>query len=401
MSAIEELATEVDRAEIIASVEQAAALAASRSAGSALVARLDPETGVLRCFASRRVVAEVSDPAREIHRDEAPAGAAEGDVVEVPAPFGRARSSASRAAREVLELRLRSARLLGRADRFRDRVGRLETGRVLRREGHDLIVDLGPVEGRLPAGEQSRHEVFNPNDTIRASIRAIRPEDPPVILSRIASEVLSGAIERETPEVRRGVVEVRAVARHPGTRAKVAVWSDAPGVDPVAACLGPGGSRIRAVSRELRGERVDVVRWSEPLEAFAATALRPARVLRVERSDSGRDGPELVAHVSAAELPRAVGKRGENVRLASELVGAPIQVVEEGQDPRDRRRRPGRGRPARRGRRPDRPPARRGRHSDRPPARRGARKGPGRPPRRPGSGHRRSRPGSRERGGER
>ena len=391
MKAIEELATEVERTEIIASVEQAATLAASRSAGLALSARLDPETGILRCFASRRVVAEVSDPAGEIHRDEAPEGAGEGDVVEVPVSLGRASSSAGRAAREVLELRLRSARLLGRAARFRDRVGRLETGRVLRREGNDLIVDLGPVEGRLPADEQSRHEVFNPGDTIRASIRSIVPEDPPVILSRIAPEVLAGAIERETPEVRRGIVEVRAVARHPGTRAKAAVWTDTPDVDAVAACLGPGGSRIRAVTRELRGERVDVVRWSRSLEEFAANALRPARVVGVERSEFGgghRPEMELIVSVAEAEVPRAVGKRGENVRLASELIGMPIQVVAEGQRPADRDRR-GRGRPAGPGRRPVRHS---GRHSHGP---RG-RGGPAGPRRRrgpfPGTGRRRPRP---------
>lgn len=346
MAAIEELSTDLDRAEIIAGVEAAAALAASESAGRTLGARLDLETGVLSCFASRRVVAEVRDPEHEIQLDLAPEGAGDGDVVEIPVPFGSALRRASRAARESLELRLRSGRLLSRAERFRDRVGKLETGRVLRREGHDLIVDLGPVEGRLPAGEQSRHEVFNPGDTVRAAIRSIEPEDPPVILTRIAPDVVAGVIERETPEVRRGVVAVRAVARHPGTRAKVAVWSDTPGVDPVAACLGPGGSRIRAVSRELRGERVDVVRWSESVEGLTRNALRPAEVLRVERSggdgrERGRRRDGVVVTVSEAQLPRAVGKRGENVRLASELVGATIKVVAEGQEPHQR---PGRGR---------------------------------------------------------
>ncbi len=348
MAAIEELSADLDRAEVIAGVEHAAGLAASRSAGRTLRVRLDQETGILQCFASQRVVAEVADPEREIHRDQAPEGASEGDLVEVPAPLRSASRNAAWAARETLETKLRAGRLLARANRFRDRIGKLETGRVLRREGHDLIVDLGPVEGRLPGGEQSRHEVFNPDDTVRAVVRSIEPEDPPVILSRIAPEVVAGAIERETPEVRRGLVEVRAVARHPGTRAKAAVWSEAPGVDAVAACLGPGGARIRAVSRELRGERVDVVRWSPTMEGLARNALRPAEVLRVERAtgpapspDRGRRrrDPGLIVTVSEAELPRAVGKRGENVRLASELLGIPIEVIADGDDAPARPRR--------------------------------------------------------------
>ena len=197
-------------AEIIAGVEQAAGCSQPPgSAGKNLRVRLDPESGKLVCYAPKRVALEVLDPDSDIHLEKAPAGASPGDVVEVPAPFGTAVRSAAWAAREVLETRLRAARLLTRAERYRDRIGRLETGIVARREGHDLIVNLGPVEGRLPASEQSSHEVFNPEDTIRAAVQSVEPVDPPVILSRIAPEVLAGVIERETPEVRQGVVSVR------------------------------------------------------------------------------------------------------------------------------------------------------------------------------------------------
>ena len=411
MEAIAELSAEVDRAEIIAGVEQAAGFAASRSAGKNLRVRLDPESGKLVCYAPKRVALEVLDPDSDIHLEKAPAGASPGDVVEVPAPFGTAVRSAAWAAREVLETRLRAARLLTRAERYRDRIGRLETGIVARREGHDLIVNLGPVEGRLPASEQSSHEVFNPEDTIRAAVQSVEPVDPPVILSRIAPEVLAGVIERETPEVRQGVVSVRAVARHPGLRAKVAVWSDSPEVDAVAVCLGPGGARIRAVSRELRGERVDVVRWHESVEVFARNALRPAEVLSVSSAaedspgppdrgrrghrDRGRgDGRErrpngLLVTVSEAELPRAVGKRGQNVRLAAELLGVPIEVVAEGQTPRRRRGTS----PERTVSRGDRNAPRRGRTSDRRGERRGRSPERRREPRRaPGSRTRAPRP---------
>ena len=343
MAAIEELAVEVDRAEIIAGVEQAAGLAASRSSGRSLSARLDPDKGQLVCYVVKRVATEVQDPETEVAAAVAPEGASPGDLVEIPVPFGTAARNAARAARAVLEARLGAARMLARAERYRDRIGKLETAIVARREGQDLIVNLGPVEGRLPAEEQSRHEVFNPEETIRVAVHSIEPRDPPVILSRIAPAVLAGLIERETPEVRRGVVRVRAVARHPGLRAKVAVSSAAADVDPVAACLGPGGSRIRAVSRELRGERVDVVLWNERPEKFARNALRPAQVLDIRRVDeeSGagasrrlREKGGLLVTVSEAELPRTLGKRGQNVRLASELVGIPIEVMAEGASPR-------------------------------------------------------------------
>lgn len=396
MAAIEELSVEVDRAEIIASVEQAAGLAASRSSGRSLSARLDAEKGKLVCYVVKRVATEVQDPETEVAGAAAPEGASPGDLVEIPVPFGTAARNAARAARAVLEARLGAARMLARAERYRDRIGKLETAIVARREGQDLIVNLGPVEGRLPAEEQSRHEVFNPEETIRVAVHSIEPQDPPVILSRIAPAVLAGLIERETPEVRRGVVRVRAVARHPGLRAKVAVSSAAPDVDPVAACLGPGGSRIRAVSRELRGERVDVVLWNQRPEKFARNALRPAQVLDIQRVDeeSGggasrrlREKGGLLVTVSEAELPRTLGKRGQNVRLASELLGIPIEVVAEGDvsgsaETRGRRdsragsfeRRPrGDSAPRRRSDRPRGGPARGG------PARRGpARGGPAR-----------------------
>ena len=405
MEIVEELSATVGRTEVITSVEQAASLAASQTAGRALRVRLDPENGNLACFASKRVVEEVNDPEAEVLFSAAPEGVEVGEMAEVPAPLRAAVRSAARAGREVLDARLRGGKLLAQAERYRSRIGKLETATVKRREGGDLIVDLGPVEGRIPTREQSRHEVFNPEDTVRASVVAVEADEPPVILSRIRPELVAGVIERETPEVRQGTVEVRAAARRPGLRAKAAVWSGVRGVNPVAACLGPGGARIRAVSRELRGERVDVVLWSDSPERFARNALRPAEILGIRaakpgeiavrpasgppwdrgsdrrsdgrsdrrsdnRSDNrgdrrrgperggppgrerrgprsddsqGRSGAEtgggefpfgLVVTVSAEELPRALGKKGQNVRLASELVGIPIEVVEEGGSPR-------------------------------------------------------------------
>lgn len=384
MEAIEELSATVARSEVIAGIEQAASLAASQTAGRTLSVRLDPDRGTLECFASKRVVEEVGDPETEVLLSASPEGSEPGDLVDLPAPLGAAARSAVRAGREVLASRLRGAKSMVLAGRYRDRIGKLETATVKRREGADLIVDLGSVEGRIPASEQSRHEVFNLEDTVRASVLAVEADEPPVVLSRIRPELLAGVIERETPEVRQGSVEVKATARRPGIRAKAAVWSGTVGVNPVAACLGPGGARIRAVSRELRGERVDVVLWSRSPERFARNALQPAEILGVRparpgempqrpaagpgrrdarggprRRDSrdgerpraggprsigrgrrpdGPDGPDrtpagLVVTVSAEELPRALGKRGQNVRLASELIGIPIEVVAEGETP--------------------------------------------------------------------
>ncbi len=349
MDVINELAAEVDLGEIIASVELAAGLAASRHLGRRVKARLDPSNGAFS-FAEPKGSQEVPVALESA----VPAGARSGvtDGREAGRLL-RASREAARSAREVLHLRLHNARLLSRAARYQDRIGRLETGTVARREGKDLIVNLGPVEGRLPLAAQSRHEVFNEGDLIRVAVTAVRPEEPPVLLSRTAPEVVAGVMERETPAIRSGEVSVRGVARLPGIRAKAAVSSNASSVDPVAACLGPRGATIRAVTRELRGERVDVLRWSDSMETFVRNALRPARVLSVELP---ADGSGAVVTVIDSELPRALGKRGQNVRLASELTGQRIEVEVDGQAPRRRREfRPSRGRPAGR---PGRPPHR-------------------------------------------
>ncbi len=365
--------------EIVASVEAAAGRAASESAGEAVAVRLDLETGRFHRAASEAGETELEGLARPVVR----------------------------AARGELEDRLRQSRLLAGGERFRDRIGKLETGRVLRREGADLIVDLGASVARLPANEQSRHEVFNPDDTVRAVVVALRPEEPPVILSRIAPEVVAGALEREAPEVRSGIVRVRGVARLPGVRAKAAVSAERRDVDPVACCLGPGGSRIRAVSRELRGERVDVVRWHPDPAVFARHALRPAEVLSVGPDPDSREPGALLVLVAEEELPRTLGKRGQNVRLAADLLGAPLEVraPEEGGTRAGGSAR-GRGpRPPMRGREVERRPRRedddrrrfRREGTDRPPRRDGddrrrfRREGTDRPPRRDGDDRRRFR----------
>ncbi len=311
MTLIDEVAAAsgVSADEIIGSVEVAAGLAASESVGAPVLVRLDRETGRFHQTASGSDESEEAGPAQ---------GTA--NLRQLARPI-------LGAARQELEERLKASRMLAGGERFRNRVGKLETGRVVGREGGDLIVDLGASRARLPAREQSRHEVFNPDDMVRAVVVAVRPEEPPVILSRIAPAVVAGALEREAPEVRSGAVTVRGVARFPGVRAKVAVSSDSREVDPVACCLGPGGSRIRAVSRELRGERVDVVRWHPDPRVFARHALRPAEVLSVESDPEGRGGPGgLLVWVTGEELPRALGKRGQNVRLAADLLGVSLEI---------------------------------------------------------------------------
>ncbi len=358
MALIEEVAaiSGVSVEAIIGSVEDAAGQAASGSAGGPLAVRLDRKTGRFHRLAPGESEGEGDADLRQLAR-----------------PI-------LRAARRELGTRLQASRLLAGGERFRNRIGMLETGRVAAREGGDLIVDLGASRARLPAEEQSRHEVFNPDDTVRAVVLAVRPEDPPVILSRIAPAVVAGALEREVPEVRSGAVQVRGAARIPGVRAKVAVASESRNLDPVACCLGPGGSRIRAVSRELRGERVDVVRWHADPAVFARHALGPASALSVGPDpDAPREGA-LLALVTHEELPRALGKRGQNVRLAAELLGVSLEVrardAGSGPDrgPRGRRQERGRAGPRRR-----EDSFRRG--SD------GKRRGPG-PSRRPGRGAR-------------
>ncbi|HEX9726798.1 MAG TPA: transcription termination factor NusA, partial [Vicinamibacteria bacterium] len=212
---------------------------------------------------------------------------------------------------------------------FGDRIAQLLTGMVKRTENGDLVVDLGRTEAVLPRREQSRAEVFNAGDRIRVVIvRVLRTSrGPQVVVSRTDPALLARLFEMEVPEIYEGTVIVKNAVREPGDRAKVAVYSRDKDVDPVGACVGIKGSRVQNIIRELRGEKIDIVEWSEDPRTFAINALNPAKVSRVSVVDEKEKVMEVI--VEDKQLSLAIGKKGQNVRLAARLIGWRIDIKSE------------------------------------------------------------------------
>ncbi|HYH44727.1 MAG TPA: transcription termination factor NusA, partial [Thermoanaerobaculia bacterium] len=213
---------------------------------------------------------------------------------------------------------------------FIDRVGEVLNGTVKRFERGDIIVDLGRTEAVVPRSEQARHERYSQGERIRAVIVDVhkQPKGPQIVLSRTDPRLLVKLFETEVPEIYDGTVVIKAAVRAPGERAKVAVFSRERDVDPVGACVGMKGSRVQSIIRELRGEKIDIIEHSDDLVTFAQSALAPAKITRVSVTHHG-EVPHLDVIVEDEQLSLAIGKRGQNVRLASELIGARIDIKSE------------------------------------------------------------------------
>ena len=290
---------------------------------------IDRETGTIKVFSQLKVVEEVELPQQEVELYEARVYDSRcqlGDLVEVeatPREFGRI---AAQTAKQVIIQRIREAeRELIYRD-FLDRVEDIITGTVRRFEQRNVIVDLGRVEGILPVDEQLPRERYRMNERIKTIIMEVRKSSkgPQVILSRNHTGFLKRLFELEVPEIYEGIVEIKAAAREPGYRAKLAVYSKNTDVDPVGACVGPRGNRVQAISNELRGEKIDIIRWSEDLEAYLGNALSPAKVVSVELNDK-----EALVIVPDNQLSLAIGKEGQNARLAARITGFKIDICSE------------------------------------------------------------------------
>ena len=290
---------------------------------------IDRETGTIKVFSQLKVVEEVELPQQEVELYEARVYDSRcqlGDLVEVeatPREFGRI---AAQTAKQVIIQRIREAeRELIYRD-FLDRVEDIITGTVRRFEQRNVIVDLGRVEGILPVDEQLPRERYRMNERIKTIIMEVRKSSkgPQVILSRNHTGFLKRLFELEVPEIYEGIVEIKAAAREPGYRAKLAVYSKNTDVDPVGACVGPRGNRVQAISNELRGEKIDIIRWSEDLEAYLGNALSPAKVVSVELNDK-----EALVIVPDNQLSLAIGKEGQNARLAAKITGFKIDICSE------------------------------------------------------------------------
>jgi transcription termination/antitermination protein NusA len=295
--------------------------------------KLDRETGKFSAFIVKQVVEEVEDPLAEWTVEEAQPhkpDAQVGDEILLPLSTEGLGRIAAQSAKQVLYQRIREAEREKIYNEYIERVGEVVNGTVRRFERGDIIVDLGRTEAAVPRSEQSRHERYSQGERIRAVIVDVhtQPKGPQIILSRTDPRLLVKLFEMEVPEIYDGTVMIKQAVRAPGERAKVAVASRERDVDPVGACVGMKGSRVQSIIRELRGEKIDIIEWSDDLVTFAQSALAPAKITRVSVTHHG-DVPHLDVIVEDEQLSLAIGKRGQNVRLASELIGARIDIKSE------------------------------------------------------------------------
>jgi len=335
---IEQISKEknVDPKIIISALEDAM-VAASRKfykTNEDINARFDPETGVVEIFAVRRVVETVENPSLEISLSEAKEiddTLQIDDTVEIPKPTDVLGRIAAQTAKQVILQKVREAERQNIFNDYSQKIGEMVNGIAKRFEGPDIIVDIGKTEALLPLREQSKIETYKQGERIRAVIAKVLPvaKGPQVILSRTDPQLLVRLFEMEIPEIYDGTIVVKSAVHEPGDRAKVAVASLDRDVDPVGACVGMKGSRINSIIRELRGEKIDIVQWSEDAAQYAANALNPAKISKVLIIDPAEKRMEVIVEEKQQSL--AIGKKGQNVRLASRLIGWQIDVKSEEQ----------------------------------------------------------------------
>ncbi len=289
---------------------------------------LDPDTGQVRVFAKKTVVDEVKDSAVEINRAEASrlfSTSNIGDEVEVevtPQNFGRI---SAQTATQVIMQRIREAERTMVFDEFSDREEDIVTGIINRKEGRSIIVDLERTEAQLPPHEQVHSENYRIGSRMKFYIVEVRKtsKGPHIVLSRTHPGLVKRLFELEVPEVQEGFVDIKALAREPGTRTKIAVESRDEKIDPVGSCIGNKGARVRHITDELRGEKIDIIRWNEDPRIFIADALSPARVALVELEEETRVAK---IYVPEDQLSLAIGKEGQNARLAARLTSWKIDI---------------------------------------------------------------------------
>ena len=326
---------EVDIDRWIGALEDAMASAAKKQhrIKEPVRAVLDRDTGHFQAFIVKKVVEEVEDPLAEWNLEEAREHKADAEVedeIHIPVSTEGLGRIAAQSAKQVLYQRIREAERENVFNEFVDRTGEVVNGTVKRFERGDIIVDLGRTEAVVPRAEQARHERYSQGERIRGVIIEVhkQPKGPQIVMSRTDPRLLVKLFEMEVPEIYDGTVVIKNAVRAPGERAKVAVFSRERDVDPVGACVGMKGSRVQSIIRELRGEKIDIVEYSDDLVTFAQAALAPARITRVSVTHHG-ERPHLDVIVEDEQLSLAIGRRGQNVRLASELIGARIDIKSE------------------------------------------------------------------------
>jgi N utilization substance protein A len=319
---------------IIAAIEDAILTASKKyyKSNEDLRSRFNGETGLIEVFAVKQVVDAVEIPETQISLEEARTLIPEAEVgaeIEFPKPTDILGRIAAQTAKQVIFQKVREAERDNVFAEYSGRVGEVVNGIIKRPEMGDFVVDLGRAEAVLPRKEQSRAETYQPGDRVRVAIVKVlkSAKGPQVVVSRTDPALLIKLFEMEVPEIYDGTVQIKGCVREAGERAKVAVISREKDVDPVGACVGMKGTRVQSIIRELRGEKIDIVEWSEDPTQFVINALSPAKVSRVSIVDEEQRIMEVV--VEDKQLSLAIGKKGQNVRLAAKIVGWRIDIKSE------------------------------------------------------------------------
>ncbi len=291
----------------------------------------DEQTGEIGVFSTKTVVKKVEDPDMEISLKDAQEIDDEVEVddevkIEVtPEQFGRI---AAQSAKQVITQRIRDAERNNILNEFLEKKGTLTTGIIQRVENRNVIVNIGKTDAIMPQREQIPREYYKPGNRIRVFVLNVKETNrlPQVIVSHAHPEIVRELFELEVPEIEDGIVEIKSISREAGFRTKIAVWSNDPEVDSVGACIGPRGSRIQTIVGELKNEKIDIVRWSEDPVEYIVNAISPARVVSVDIMTDGEDQKDALVVVPDDQLSLAIGREGQNVRLAHRLTGWKIDI---------------------------------------------------------------------------
>ena len=322
----------IPRADMISAIVNAIKTAALKgvNSGQELKIEISPKNGQLKAWAIMKVVDSVSDPKKEIHIEKAQVfkhGAVLGDLIEKeidPSYLGRI---AAQTARQAIMQRLRQFEKERIYDDFKDSVGDIVSGTVRRRERNDLFIDLGKAEAVMPGKEQVPGEEYSPGERIRCLLLEIENSSrgPEVILSRATSKFVRRLFELEVTEIADGTVKIEAFAREPGYRTKIAVTSTDPKVDPVGACVGARGARVKSIVRELNGEKIDIIPYHADPKEMLTEALKPAVPREIVLNEKDK---RMLVRVANEDLAVAIGRKGQNARLTSRLVGWKLDIEE-------------------------------------------------------------------------
>jgi N utilization substance protein A len=321
----------IDKARVIGAIESALQTAAKKRFGQAenIQVEIDPKTGEISVVSKKVIVDTVTNPKAEISLKEAREfddGAEVGDEIGSLIEMDELGRIAAQTAKQVIFQKVREAEWEAVQKEYSTRQGDLVNGIVLGMERRNYLVDLGKTEAVLPIQEQIPRETYRRGDRVKALLLEVRrtPKDVQVILSRSHPQFVAKLFELEVPEVGEKIVEIRSIVREPGDRTKIAVASRDKAVDPVGACVGIKGSRVQAVVRELRGEKIDIITWTSDPRVFIAEALNPASI---EKVGIDEDKKSALVVVADSQLSLAIGKNGQNVRLAARLTGWKIDII--------------------------------------------------------------------------